>query len=194
MTAGAVLMHLYMLVCAGWQLPPGRAPSLNLAYECAAALGRKSNAHAAGDGQVQVRMHESAGKAKVCFNQLRAVSHLWAALLLHSLGRNSGLEHILADRVAGIGRLLAMARPLQDFMLAYRDPINGREIVQVDELWLVPPGPRLAIAWNGAPMPAFIAAAVRDHRAERTKGKRAKRLARVESKGRTQDKGRSRGM
>jgi hypothetical protein len=174
--AGVVLMILYGLACGGWKLPPGRVASLRLAYHCAAAHARQSNALPTPMPD-PIPAHESTGKMATCFRGMRAVSHLWAAVMLHKLNimgyAVAGRDLLIADGF-GRRRLLATARMVQRFALAYRDPTTRKGDLLGGNPWLVPPGVEPPTpAWGE--LPAWLAAAVRGYRAAAAKGKRAKR-------------------
>jgi hypothetical protein len=139
-----------------------------MAIACAAAYGNVANASAADDVTL---VHAGKTRVAAAFRELRSVSHLWCAVMLHKqeyMGTHNVANYRdLVRTERGTELLLRTAHSVQLFTQGYRDRRTGKpEQLLGSEPWLVVSDSLpLSPVWAPEEMADWLAAAIRKYRA-----------------------------
>ena len=122
--AGNVLMVLFAVEHAGWDLPC--VPSLALAYHCAERLefaDREVHAAARGRGRSWPSRPGPRGHTKIeaAYNRMRSVAHLWAATRLYWEFSARPYEE-MPRSPQNLRALLGIARAVQEWAREWEPP------------------------------------------------------------------------
>jgi hypothetical protein len=124
--AGNVLAALYVFDASPWQI---HEPSLAKAIHCAEKLAQEDRNRGAPRGHTKIQ---------ACYDAMRPVAHLWAALRLHWEYPTRPHEELIQSP-GGISTLLGIAHGIQKWAVKWKprrasesDPLLG------DTPWLVP--------------------------------------------------------
>ena len=127
--AGHVLSVLYAISESPWRIPE---PSLGKAINATAQFGYREKY---ADGS---RMPRGDTDVRKCFDGMRAVAHLWAALRLHREYPIGPHEDLLRTE-QGLHTLLRLARAVQSWALQWRPRRTNSHTPLIGQSpWLVP--------------------------------------------------------
>ncbi len=153
--AGDVLMVMYAMHAAPWELP---APSFGRAIDVIKRFASDPGMGAEyADG---AKLPRSDRIVRECISEFRSVAHLWGAFRLHqAFPLPTQLHEDLLRSREGARALLGIARTLQEFGVSFVPQLANppTSILDPANIWRVPDTvPKFSLRWPADPPPWLI--------------------------------------